>query len=101
MGFFNKRNKQYTIKEAMEKLKKPKYKGYIAVPVDQDKKTNLFYLIEEEKIYQKGLASNKARNFRAEISNNGEYRKQSYQVGGNYNYGTNMKKEFNDIEYGT
>ena len=100
MGFFNKRNKQYTIKEAMEKLKKPKYEGYIAVQVDPDKNTNLFYLVEEEKAYQKALGSNEARNFRTEISNNGEYRSKSYQVGKNYKYDTNTKREINDIEYG-
>lgn len=100
MGLFSRKNKIYPLKEAMEKLKMPKYADFTTVPVG-----NGYKLVPEKEVSKHievlktpGLTQIKREKFLNEMSGNGVY-KDSKNQKPNYNYwqaSKNYQKQFGE-----
>ncbi len=94
MGLFRRKEKQYTLSEAMKILAKEGYESYMPVPVNPGDSNTKYWIKEEETVKQqmgvtnailktKGEAptfTQKRNRFMNEVNGDGAYRKLSHDI---------------------
>ena len=86
MGLFNRKEKAYSLAEAMRKLQDEEFKNHIAVPTNPDDILHTKYWLRldenllKEVPYASSVFVQRRDSFMSEVSGNGEYRKLSHDI---------------------
>lgn len=96
MGFFNKRDKVYSLQEAMRLLGTKKYEGYTTVPVGDG-----FKLVTQEEgdKHIESYRKQKRGQFLEEISGNGAYRTTTSRQYNNWRSAKSYQKQQGIYKY--
>lgn len=116
MGLFRRKEKEYTLAEAMEMLKKKEYFNYIPVPTRPGSLNTTYWLREEDRdekarkqvgvtssileTKQKSSSAFEQRrdNFMSEVNGNGEYRNIPYDIGRSHSTKPGRVVRYNDYQ---
>ena len=113
MGLFKRwrKEKEYTLAEAMEMLKKKEYFNHIPVPTRPGSLNTTYWLREEESIQQVGVTNpiletkqkssvfeQKRDRFMSEVKGNGEYRNIPYDISRSYSTKPGRVVRYNDYQ---
>ena len=94
MGFFRKKEKQYTLREAMEMLQKEEYAFHMPVPTHPGNPNTKYWLREENTVRKELIKTNpilatrreaspferKRKEFMNEVSDNGNFKTLSHDI---------------------